>query len=287
MRIGITPSASTREAALELAERAVAGGLDTLWLGDGYLDNRDFPMWAGGLENMTHLAWLAGRYPAARIGSSAAVLPLRDPAWLAKQAATLDQLTEGRFVLVVAPGFWATESQHRGQDFATRGTLFAEHLDALLAALRGEGFQGPSVHLPSWGRLSPVPFTPGGPPVWLAGGDATMRRAVQRGLPFQASRATPDELAPLARRFHDEGGTELCVRIRMELGDPPPDGHEVEWHAVSGSVDALVDAIGRYHSMGVRDLSLIPGQDDAVSLRTVDALVGEVLPQLGSLGLLG
>ena len=282
MRIGVTPSAATRAAALRLADLAVAGGLDTLWLGDGYLDNPDFPMWAGGLENLTHLAWMAGRYPAARVGSSAAVLPLRDPAWMAKQAATIDQLTEGRFVLVVAPGFWPREAEHRGVEFATRGLRFAEHLDAMLAGLRGEAFAGPTVMIPEWGRLSPEPFTAGGPPVWLAGGDATMRRALARSLPFQASRRTPEQLLPIAATFHEAGGTFLALRVRLQFGDAPTAGHGVDWHAVSGSVAELVDAIGSYKAMGVQDLSIIPGQDDAVSLRTVEVLVEDVLPQLGA-----
>src|SRR6056297_2305818 len=121
LRIGVSPSGTTRDAAERLAAAAVDAGLDTLWLGDGYLDNDDFPLWAGGLENLTHLAWLAGRFPAARIGSSAVVLPLRDPRWVAKQVANLDQLTAGDLVVVVAPGFWPAEFAHRGLDFAARG----------------------------------------------------------------------------------------------------------------------------------------------------------------------
>ncbi len=42
MRIGISPFASTRETVLELSRLAVEGGMDTLWLGDGYLANPDF-----------------------------------------------------------------------------------------------------------------------------------------------------------------------------------------------------------------------------------------------------
>jgi alkanesulfonate monooxygenase SsuD/methylene tetrahydromethanopterin reductase-like flavin-dependent oxidoreductase (luciferase family) len=73
-----------------LSATAVAGGLNTLWLGDGYVAGEDFPGWAGGVESMTESAWLAGRFPPARVGITAAVLPLRDQRWLAKQANTLD-----------------------------------------------------------------------------------------------------------------------------------------------------------------------------------------------------
>ena len=150
----------------------------------------------------------------------------------------------------------------------------------MIAGLRGEPFDGETVTIPPWGRLSPEPFTPGGPPVWLAGGEATMRRAIARGLPFQASRRTPEQMASVAKAFYGEGGTSLALRVRLQFGDAPAAGHGVEWHAVTGSAAELADAIGRYTEMGVEDLSLIPGQDDDVSLRTVEVLVADVLPQL-------
>ena len=57
-------------------------------------------------------------------------------------------------------------------------------------------------------------------------------------------------------------------------------GNVVEWHANTGSIDELVDTLGRYADLGVRDLSIVPGQDDAGSLRTVEILAAEVVPQL-------
>jgi alkanesulfonate monooxygenase SsuD/methylene tetrahydromethanopterin reductase-like flavin-dependent oxidoreductase (luciferase family) len=283
MRIGVSPFASTREAVLRLAELAVAGGLDTLWLGDGYVAGDDFPGWAGGMESMTELAWLAGRFPSARIGISAAILPLRDPRWLAKQANTLDNITDGRFVLAVAAGFWERDFDHRGVSYDARGQRFDAYLAALLAALGGEPFEGPPgddrIDIPA-GRLAPAPGDGRIVPVWLAGAEATMRRALRAGLPFQSSRATPEELAPIARRWFDAGGGLLGHRVRLQI-DRRAEGRELDWHAVTGTVDELVDALGRFAALGVGDLSIVPGQDDATSLETVTALVEEVLPQLG------
>ena len=96
-----------------------------------------------------------------------------------------------------------------------------------------------------------------------------MTRAVARGLPFQSTRATPDELAPVARRFFDAGGEFLAHRTRLEYGAHDVTGNVVDWHAVTGSIDELVDTLGRFAELGVRDLAVIPGQDDAGSLRTV------------------
>jgi alkanesulfonate monooxygenase SsuD/methylene tetrahydromethanopterin reductase-like flavin-dependent oxidoreductase (luciferase family) len=267
VRVGISPFGTSRNAVLDVAERAVAGGIDTLWLGDGYLTNPDFPGWAGGMESMAELAWLAGCFPSARAAIGAAVLPTRDVAWLAKQANTLARLAGGGFVLVAAAGFWRRELEARGRSFEGRGEVFDTLLDELRSALDDPG-------------LSPGPPPEGPVPVWLGGAGATMGRALRRGLPFQASRATPDELAPLAARWFDEGGTLLAHRVRLEVGSHDVAGHAVEWHAVTGSASRLVDALGRFADMGVADLSILPGQDDDSARRTVEALVTDVLPQL-------
>jgi alkanesulfonate monooxygenase SsuD/methylene tetrahydromethanopterin reductase-like flavin-dependent oxidoreductase (luciferase family) len=272
MRIGVSPFGASRDEALRLATAAVDAGLAVLWLGDGLLENADFPMWSGGLEAFTELAWLAGALPSASLGCSAAVLPLRDPLWLAKQAATLDHLTEGRFTLVVAPGFWAREFAFRGLDFTRRGPLFDAALDVLLGALAGDPGVAHSVAGPEPGRVSPPSFRPTGAPVWLAGARATMRRALARGLPFQASRMSPAALRPFAEEWRDAGGGKLAVRIRMQVGADVPAGDAVDWQAVAGPVAFLAEQLHRYASLGVSDVSVVPGQDKATSLATIDAL---------------
>lgn len=280
MRLGISPFATSRDVVLRLSRLATDGGLDTLWLGDGLLGNPDFPGWSGAMEPFTELAWLSGCFPRARVGLSAAVVPLRDLTWVVKQAATLDQVSGGRFVLAVAPGFWAHEFAWRGVPFEGRGARLAEAVAALRAGFAGEPFEGRWYRLPAGGRLSPEPLTPGGPPLWLAGAEATMARALALGLPFQVSRTSPEELAPLARRWRDGGGGLLAARIRVTVAERPPHGHAVDWQALAGPPAFLAEQFAALGELGVADLSLIPGQDDASSLATVEALVGEVAPVL-------
>ena len=271
MRLGLSPFASSRAGVEALAGAAVAGGVTTLWLGDGLLRNPDFPSWSGAMEPCTELAWLAGRFPTADLGLSAAVLPVRDVTWLAKQALTLDQVSEGRFTLAVAPGFWPAEAVARGFDPSERAARFDDALDGLLAAFRGTGHVGPYVRVPA--DLAPDPFTPGGPPVWLAGAEATMRRALARGLPFQASRTPPSKLRTWAERWRDEGGGLLGVRIRVGLAPVASRDNGVDWQALTGPAEFLAEELGRYAELGVADLSLLPGQDDRSSMDTVEALV--------------
>jgi alkanesulfonate monooxygenase SsuD/methylene tetrahydromethanopterin reductase-like flavin-dependent oxidoreductase (luciferase family) len=274
LRIGISPWAATRGGVEKVAEAALQAGIDTFWLGDGLLGRPDFPPWSGGMESFGELAWLAGRYPGASVALGAAVLPLRDPLWLAKSAATLDQLTEGRFTLVLTPGNWPDEFAAAGRDFAGRGAALESGLVSLREIWSDEaGSDGPS----------PRPWTPGGPPVWLAGARATMLRAIRLGLPFQASRIGPAALAPTAREWFDRGGTRLAVRVRMGVGDggsgdgaTPPTATETG--ALTGPAAFLAEQIDAFRELGVTDLSIMPGQDVESSLRTIEALAEVALP---------
>jgi len=281
VRIGVSPWGSSREGAVAAADVAVAAGVDTLWLGDGLLTVPDFPQWAGGMEPFVELAWLAGRYPAVRVGLGAAVLPLRDVVWLVKQASTLDQLTAGRFDLVVAPGYWRREFEYLGLDFDRRGERFDDLLLALQAGFVGAPYDGDELRWPGDGRLSPEPFTAGGPPFWLAGGRATFERALRTGRPFQArGPAHPRELAPLAAEWHDRGGADLALRVSFEVAETVDESHPTE--TVIGPPSYLAEQVLAYAEQGVADLSVRPGQSDEASRRAVDALGEEIIPALRS-----
>ena len=267
---------------LRVARLAIDGGIDSLWLGDGYVAGPEFPGWSGSMESMTQLAWLAGSFPKARIGITAAVLPVRDPRGLAREAHTMDHLTAGNFVLAVAAGYWDRDLVHRGVDPADRGARFAEHLEALMAVLAGEGFDGEHVKVPDEGRLGPLPFRPEGPTLWLAGARPTMNRALRMGLTYQSTRSKPEELAPVAEEWFDRGGGMLAHRGYIQVEDESNVEYDETRSAMAGSVDYVVDVLERFAEMGVSDFSIVPGRDDASSLRNVESIVERVLPQLSS-----
>jgi alkanesulfonate monooxygenase SsuD/methylene tetrahydromethanopterin reductase-like flavin-dependent oxidoreductase (luciferase family) len=275
LRIGISAWASDRGGVERVAEAALSAGIDTFWLGDGLLERPDFPPWSGGMESFGELAWLAGRYPGASVALGAAVLPLRDAQWVAKSAATLDQLTEGRFTLVLAPGNWPDEFAAMGRDFDSRGAALEAGFRSLKEIWSDGDGGGAS-------RPSPRPWSPGGPPVWLAGARATMLRAIRLGVPFQASRIGPSALAPLATEWFDRGGTKLAVRVRMGVGggdgSSPPTATDTG--ALIGPASFLAEQVDAFRQLGVADLSIMPGQDAESSLRTIEALAEQALPAL-------
>ena len=110
-----------------------------------------------------------------------AVLPYRNPASLAKSAATVDRLSNGRFILGVGTGYLKAEYFALGVDFDERNTLFDEALDVLPLHWSGKPFDYEGTHFNCRGTIGlPAPVQQ--PiPIWI-GGNAklTLRRIADR-----------------------------------------------------------------------------------------------------------
>jgi probable F420-dependent oxidoreductase len=110
-----------------------------------------------------------------------AVLPYRNPASLAKSAATVDKLSNGRFILGVGTGYLKAEYFALGVDFEQRNVLFDEALDVLPLHWSGEPFDYEGTNFNcrgTIGRPRPVQIPI---PIWI-GGNAklTLRRVAER-----------------------------------------------------------------------------------------------------------
>ncbi len=110
-----------------------------------------------------------------------AVLPYRNPASLAKSAATVDKLSNGRFILGVGTGYLKAEYFALGVDFDERNTLFDEALDVLPLHWSGEPFDYEGTHFNcrgTIGRPRPVQIPI---PIWIGGNSKlTVRRVAER-----------------------------------------------------------------------------------------------------------
>jgi alkanesulfonate monooxygenase SsuD/methylene tetrahydromethanopterin reductase-like flavin-dependent oxidoreductase (luciferase family) len=283
LQIAISPYAGTREEVRNLAQRVVDGGLDGLIIGDGLIGTSSFPIWSGGVDGYVQTAWLAGSFDVPTYGIEALVLPARDPRIAAKQASSLNAITEGRFHLAVAVGRWEHDAELFGYDFATRGTRLDEGIRALQSIWRGEhAFDG---RFWSWacdaGTITPCTAVPA-PELWLAGeGAAAIRRAVKYGLPWQPTRFIPQDLAPLAREYFDAGGPSLKVRIRMSVVEPPRVPEDaLSYPKLIGPPSFLADQLSAYRELGASYVSVVPGFDYASCAATIDALA-DAKQQLG------
>ncbi|MBV9585770.1 MAG: LLM class flavin-dependent oxidoreductase, partial [Alphaproteobacteria bacterium] len=151
---------------LTLAERAEDLGYDSIWVGDSILARPRH-------EPLTLLSAVAARTRKPELGTAVLLPALRNPVVLAHGIATLDQISEGRFILGVGI---ATDVPNIRAEFTACGVPFEKRVGRMLEGLRlaRELWTGQPVN---WnGRwvmedavLGPTPHRPGGPPIWIGG----------------------------------------------------------------------------------------------------------------------
>jgi alkanesulfonate monooxygenase SsuD/methylene tetrahydromethanopterin reductase-like flavin-dependent oxidoreductase (luciferase family) len=151
---------------LTLAERAEGLGYDSIWVGDSITARPRH-------EPLTLLSAVAARTKRAELGTAVLLPALRNPVVLAHGIATLDQISEGRFILGVGI---ASDVPNIRAEFVACGVPFEKRVGRMLEGLRlcRELWSGKPV---TWnGRwvmenvtLGPVPHRSGGPPIWIGG----------------------------------------------------------------------------------------------------------------------
>jgi len=122
----------------------------------------------------------------AKIMAAATLLPLYEPVRLVEEMLVLDHISRGRVSYVLGIGYRPAEYELFGLDFAQRGKIMDEKLACLRAHLKAasDGTAMP--------RVTPAPFSPGGPVVMLGGGSkVAARRAGRNGMGFVAQANEP------------------------------------------------------------------------------------------------
>jgi len=121
------------------------------------------------LEPMSVLTWAGAVAPDVKLGTGILVLPLRNPVLLAKEIATLDYLSGGRFLFGIGPGWYPAEFSSTGTDVKERGGRTDEILDAVTRLLTEDDvtFEGRYYRFEG---VTIEPRPPKMPEVWVAGG---------------------------------------------------------------------------------------------------------------------
>jgi probable F420-dependent oxidoreductase len=228
-------STARPEVLAEVARKAEALGFESVWIPEHlivplqmrspypYSADGKFP---GGATVALHDPFVALSYVAActsriKLGTGVFVLPLRNAVAVAKAAASLDVLSNGRLLFGVGVGWLADEFEAVGMPFADRAARTREAI-RLLRTLWSEetpSFEGRFHHLPPSG-FSPKPVQQPGPPIILGGETpAALRRAAALGDGWIGVSHSPDSLQPLladlrqqlAAAGRDAGAFEITV----------------------------------------------------------------------------
>lgn len=120
---------------VERARQAEVMGFSALWLRDIPLADPTFGDIGQIFDPFVYLGYLAAQTEKIALATGSIALPIRHPLHLAKQAASVDQLSQGRLLLGVASGDRPVEFPAFGVDADIRGDIFREHLDVFKRAL--------------------------------------------------------------------------------------------------------------------------------------------------------
>jgi len=290
------PELVRRDGITRFARAAEAAGFDGIGFTDHPAPSHKW-LTAGGhdaLDPFVALTLVAAVTERLRLIPNIVVLPYRNPFLVAKAAATLDAVSDGRFVLSVATGYLRSEYRALGVDFERRNELFDEALAVLRGvwaedefAFEGTGFTASGV------TANPKPAA-GRVPIWIGGNSAlTRRRVAAHGdgwNPFPApaalartSRTVPleglDDLAPMLahlwRHAEEAGRDPAAIDVAFTTGLPGP--------AEPGfAPDAHLATLERMASMGITwSSTTVPGDSLAAAVEAVERYGAEVIAQYG------
>ena len=135
------------------------------------------------LDTITFLSYVAGQTTRLRLGISVLVLPRHNPVHLAKQLASLDQMSGGRLIVGVGLGTNGAEMPMYGMSPDRRVRRFIEHLEIMKAlwtqspaSYAGDFYQFDGV------TIEPKPAQKPHPPLWFgASAEPAIRRALKHG----------------------------------------------------------------------------------------------------------
>jgi len=297
LTFGVLPGGSSPEEFLAACQTAEVLGYDSVWVGDHVLWPSFWP------EPIPMLAAAGAVTERIHLGTGILLAALRRPAPLAKQTATLQWMSGGRFRLGVgAGGEYPKEFEASGVPLAERGTYLDATLEALRALWSGEEVSLHNRQIKVDGvRLDLPPDPP--IPIWVGGrSPAGQRRAAQYGdawIPFVISperftegwanvraRAEsfdrdPEAIRPALQlwgQFDDDLAEALpLIAARIEA-TYRVEFSRFERYTVYGDADMWVARLQEFIDAGVRHFNFVLAGGDR--LMQLTRIATDVIPRL-------
>src|ERR1700761_3781379 len=193
---------SQPDAVTQAARAAETAGFDSVWAGEHLvLPDPQVPPSPMApqdpvLDSLLALTWAAAHTSTVRLATGILILPQRNPVVLAKQVATLDVLSGGRVTLGVGAGYLEPEFRAVGANFAERGAVTDEYLDAM-AVLWYSGHPAYAGRFASFSGVDAYPRPVQQPIPLVVGGHSApaYRRAVARAHGWYGYGLTPEQAA--------------------------------------------------------------------------------------------
>jgi len=264
------------EALRTIAETAEQEGYHSVWCTDHIL----LPKTSGTpyekiFESITTLAYLAAVTTKVGLGISSLIIAMRNPVVVAKQLATIDNLSNGRVMLATSAGWNETEFSHLGTDFHDRGRRLNESIKVIRALWSGSSsFEG---------RLLPQKFRDAvfePPPVqkrltiWIGGSSrAAMKRAARLGDGWHPNVEPLDEFARLVKEFRQNfpEAKDKAISARIGLNVK---AEKSEYVSARGQRRVILSSdmaqnrkiLEKLEDLGVSYLILVPSPDGKIPI---------------------
>lgn len=225
-------------------------------------------------DPLVWLSYLAAVTSTVELATGILILPQRNPLVLAKECATLDQLSGGRLVLGVGAGWLEEEFDALDVPFADRGKRLDDHIGALRAAWGEQpaSFTGPFTQFSDvYVRPQPVD---GRVPIVVGGhSDAAARRAGRLGDGFFPGRGSDDELAALI----------ATMRAAAEEAGRDPSSIEITTGGAAAFAPDPVEALQRQQEeLGIARVVLPPLTFNPAKIGSaLAAFADDVISKLG------
>jgi alkanesulfonate monooxygenase SsuD/methylene tetrahydromethanopterin reductase-like flavin-dependent oxidoreductase (luciferase family) len=273
---------------LNMALRAEEAGYDSVWVGDHLIYDLPDGSTRGPYEAWTTLAAIAAVTQRVEIGPLVASTSFHAPAMLAKQAATVDAISQGRLILGLGAGWNRREYDAFGFPYDRRVSRFEEAL-AIIAPLLRTGrttFHGQFYDVDDC-VLDPRPARDAGPPIMVGSNAPRMLRislpvvdswnvwwstyenSVSR---FTEIKAEVDAATPEGRRV--EATAAVLVTLPGGKGRLMGDSYDARVSAVTP--DGLADHVRGLADAGAAHLQLVL---DPITAETIDT-IGAALADL-------
>jgi probable F420-dependent oxidoreductase len=221
MKIGLIPinvGVDRVEGIVALAQKAEEVGLESVWTFEHAIVPVDYqskyPYSADGkmgvtpetpfIDPLIALAAVAQHTKRVRLGTGVNILSQSNPLMLAKQAASLDVVSGGRFMLGVGIGWLQEEFRAMGVPFERRGARFDDAIEAMRKIWSGDVVEHKSDFL-DWTGFKSYPLPAQKPfPVVIGGSKGkAFERVAKYGEGWYAPTAAVDQLKPLLERLGD------------------------------------------------------------------------------------
>jgi probable F420-dependent oxidoreductase len=207
-----------------VAVEAERRGFDSVWCTDHLLMPRNSGTpYERIFESVTTLSYVAGVTSKVRLGISSLITAMRNPVLVAKQLATIDNLSGGRIMLATSAGWNQTEFSNLGSNFHNRGKRLDESIRMIRALWNGEtSFESKILNH----RFHDVVFEPRPVqkhiPIWIAGNSmAAMKRAVKLGDGWHPNLFPLDTFRKMVADFRDTFPEARSKPIAVRVGLNP------------------------------------------------------------------